>query len=265
MLTTSSNFQTSFPPCPQPISSGCTWSSDNWSCAYDCTVMSLFYAYISFKTPAKIKWYHQTPLAADLSLSFQNLISSHEHLMSSIYFNIVRDRLRDQLSNSEPVHFPRHGSVGAAVELIFEHMRDHQSLQLSIRRSCSSAVPCSCVSTMSINEFFPSILFSSLWTMSCEAIGHDYPLHNTTTQEWVDIVLEAKEIFSTSCPLLHDICCTDHSTSRHVYMADPPPLLTIEIQTEPPLVPHHIPSKVLNIDTINGMTVSKSWAFYGGL
>jgi hypothetical protein len=89
------------------ISAGCTWSTTNWSCAYDCAVMSIFYAYLTFTNTVKLLWSEETPLTNILNPLFQELTSSRKNMMSTTSFNIVRDHVRDYLSNCNTVIFPR--------------------------------------------------------------------------------------------------------------------------------------------------------------
>lgn len=72
-----------------PLSVGCVWLTSNWSCAYDCIVMSIVYAFLFFNDNDKLKWSHQTPLTSLLTPLILHLISSQENIMSSNSFNHV--------------------------------------------------------------------------------------------------------------------------------------------------------------------------------
>ena len=72
-----------------PLSAGCVWSSTNWSCTYDCVIMSIVYSFLFFNDDVKLKWSHQTPLTSLLTPLILRLISSHENIMSFNSFNHV--------------------------------------------------------------------------------------------------------------------------------------------------------------------------------
>ena len=45
------------------LTAGCTWCINNWSCAYDCVIMSIFYAFLLFDDNTKLAWCQQTTLS----------------------------------------------------------------------------------------------------------------------------------------------------------------------------------------------------------
>ena len=157
-----------------PLTAGCVWSSQNWSCAYDCIVMSIIYAFLFVNNDTRLKWSQQTTLTTLLTPLIHCLITSQEDIMSNDSFNHVRDKLPDYLSHSDPTHFQRFGAVGAPVHEIFEFLINNQLYQLS-----------------STNDCIPTIPFSSLWTNWTQEIDEHHLSHHvqTTTQQWIDLAI----------------------------------------------------------------------------
>jgi hypothetical protein len=210
--------------------------------------MSLFYAYLSFDTSSKIRWSEQNEFTVFIKTLFDILMISHHNLMSSTTFDIVRDQLRDKLSEKDSVHFPRFGTVGAPIELIFEYLLNPENIKLSICYRCSSSIQCNTVSTTTIDDYIPTILYNTLWSTWCEQSNNN-PCHpqSATTQDWIDLAFLAKSL--THSPVSHNTNCTAPSIIQHVYIKDPSPLLTIEVQ--PSLDPIFLSSKTLIIKTLN--------------
>ena len=157
-----------------PLTAGCVWSSQNWSCAYDCIVMSIIYAFLFVNNDTRLKWSQQTTLTTLLTPLIHCLITSQEDIMSNDSFNHVRDKLPDYLSHSDPTHFQRFRAVGAPVHENFEFLINNQLYQLS-----------------STNDCIPTILFSSLWTNWTQEIDECHLSHHvqTTTQQWIDLAI----------------------------------------------------------------------------
>ena len=243
-ISVTSSFTSSTNNFNQPLSAGCTWSAIDWSCAYDCALMSIFYAYLSFNDTIKSKWRKQTSLTNLLTPLFQELTGSHENMMSPILFNKIRDYLRDYLSDSDPIQFHRHGPIGAPVEHIFDYLINKQSSQFLIHCNCSSPV----CTTTTLDEYIPTIFFSSLWSSWCEEISNTNDYHTATTQNWLDLSIETKT-------KRHNMSSNINSTSNNIstncelYVHDPPPLLMFEIS--PDTTPKHIPNNTLTLKTSN--------------
>jgi hypothetical protein len=227
------------------LSAGCTWSQTNWSCAYDVILMSVFYAYLAFNNNTKIKWSEETILSCSLALSFQEISSSNNLLMSSSTFNTIRDRLRDYLSNLDANHFPRHGAIGAPAELILHYLTQTDKNTLYASSHCSSCF-LSPILTQ-INDCMPSIFFSTLWTNWCDIINQNFQPQTATTQKWIDLAFEAKKINTIFPSISHSTNCTNFSNSHEIYMNNVPSLLFFE--TAPDTIPIHILCMKLNIKT----------------
>ena len=215
--------------------------------------MSLFYVYLSFDHAAKQNWSQQTPLTNILTSSFENITSSPQNIMSCTSFNITRDHMRDYLSNSDPNKFPHFGTIGAPAGEIFHHVTDQQSLQISLHHQCSSHHDSACTTpiTSTINDLFPTLFFTSLWTACLQQ--NDHPSHNhqciVTTQDWIDLYLDTKTKVSNHL-FVHNTCCTSSSTTSYSFIDNPPPLLSFEIA--PATVPTHVPNNHIQIRKSNG-------------
>ena len=218
------------------FSAGCTWCSDNWSCAYDSIIMAFFYGYVSLSHCIKEKWRQQTSLTHALVLSFDHLKSCNDHLMSSIQFNIVRDQLRDYLSSIDPTSFPRYGRVGASAEQILTFLKDRECPTIRTVSFSSLDTPLHppCPPISSTNNYLPTIFFNSLWTKPSRTVYDRDPPRTASTQEWLDMIFEAK---------LQQM--SNSSERSRIYLDDPPPFLTFE--TVPHTAPLHLPSFHLDI------------------
>jgi len=234
-----------------PLSGGCTWSESDWSCAYDSVLMSVFYAYLSFNNVQRQRWSQQTAINSVLAQSFRCLISSREKMMCSDEFNTVRDHLRNFLSHSEPDIFTRYGAVGAPADRIFDHLKQRDSTSLSIQYGCSSSTQCAPPITVPINDHLPSIFYSSMWTTWCESTEIDHIPATASTQDWIDLGLQARLIEHRSTPA--NAPCSGPCAISHVYVHDAPPLLVFEIV--PGTLPMHIPTKVLNVAYSHGVNI----------
>ena len=148
------------------LSAGCIWSATDWSCAYDCVIMSIFYAFLFFDNANKQKWTNNSHLTNLLSPSFQQLMASEENMMSSFLFNNVRDQLHDYLSHCDPIQFQRRGTVGASIKPIFGFLSTTESTQLlsttestqllSTTESTQLCITCSPSSPL-INKYLPCL------------------------------------------------------------------------------------------------------------
>src|ERR1700728_1658841 len=111
---------------------GCTWSAEDWSCAYDVAIMTMLSTYRSFSSDQKSIWSQETPLNRALAISFDHLLSSQHQLLSHSAYNEIRD----------PLKFPRHGQLGAPAALIFEYLTKEINPTLSVLYTCPSLPPC---------------------------------------------------------------------------------------------------------------------------
>ena len=224
-----------------PLFTGCVWSSTNWSCTYDCVMMSIVYAFLFFNDDVKVKWSHQTPLTSLLTPLILRLISLHENIMSFDSFNHVRDKLHDYLSLSDPIHFQRFGTVGAPVQEIFEFLKTDHSYRLSLTCNCSTSTSAQPLTTTSTNSI-PTILFSSLWTSWIQEMDElpTHPSTYVTTQDWIDLMIRIKQKKHQASSTSTSNSCPNIPTTCDVYINDPPPLLVFEIA--PDTIPNHMPS-----------------------
>lgn len=244
------NLSTESNQCLTPFSAGCTWSPNNWSCAYDSVLMSVFYAYLPLSDCIKQRWRQETPLSHALTLSFEHLISMKDNLMSSSHFNIVRDQMRDYLSNINASYFPRYGTVGAPAELILTYLKEKESPKFCITSPCSSSVSSSTDSVLlSTNDYMPTIFFSSLWTKFCSTTTDNPPPKTASTQDWIDLIFKGKEKERSHSSTSHCLNCSPATPchTSNIYFDHAPPFLTFEIA--PHTIPLHTPSIKLYIKT----------------
>lgn len=110
---------------------GCTWSSTNWSCAYDSVFMLLFSVYRSFDEIWKRAWHTLSPFHNMLGDMFDVLMYSPDNMMSSQLFDFSRDNLRNFLHQRNADRFPRTGQVGTAASNIFEELDESRQLCLT--------------------------------------------------------------------------------------------------------------------------------------
>ena len=231
----------------EAFTGGCVWSSLDWSCAYDCVVMSTFYAYLSFNDTVRAKWRAQTNLTNIIAPFFDNLTASSNNIIRPHHFNIVRDQLRDYLSETDQIHFPRNGPVGAPAELIFDHLRNLEQTKLCISYYCSS---CSIISnkfTITTTDYIPALFFSELWMTSSEKLSSKFHPPNATIQNWLDLDLRVKQ--KNHSPTTHNTVCNPCLFVTHIYVDKPSPLLKFEIT--PGTVPIPIPSRTISLQTFD--------------
>lgn len=212
--------------------------------------MSVFYAYLPLSDCIKQRWRQETPLSHALTLSFEHLISTKDNLMSSSHFNIVRDQMRDYLSNINASYFPRYGTVGAPAELILTYLKEKESPKFCITSPCSSSVSSSTDSVLlSTNDYMPTIFFSSLWTKFCSTTTDNPPPKTASTQDWIDLIFKGKEKERSHSSTSHCLNCSPATPchTSNIYFDHAPPFLTFEIA--PHTIPLHTPSIKLYIKT----------------
>ena len=97
------------------------WSAGNWSCAYDAVFMAFWSLYRGSSSSWRKQWRRQAPRWANfLGAAFDSLLSMNQHAHTSRAvlsqeFTSFRDKFRDELFQTNPVCFRRHGMVPASV------------------------------------------------------------------------------------------------------------------------------------------------------
>lgn len=104
-------------------SSGCEWTSNNWSCSYDTVFMSFWSIYKESSARWRRNWVRYSPnWNGPLSNNFDHLTLLADTPASprdqSMWFSRYRDRFRDQLSGRDPKSFPRWGPVPSSAAQI---------------------------------------------------------------------------------------------------------------------------------------------------
>ncbi|SJL12734.1 uncharacterized protein ARMOST_16165 [Armillaria ostoyae] len=84
---------------------GCTWSQQDWSCAYDTVITSFLYVYLSLSDGHKRNLAGGTTLTASLVRAFDSLDLA-EIRTSADPLNSIRDQIRDLLYAAVPAMFP---------------------------------------------------------------------------------------------------------------------------------------------------------------
>ncbi len=102
---------------------GCTWSQQDWSCAYDTVVTSFLYVYLSLSNEQKRDLAHGTMLTASLVKGFNGLDLA-EIRTGAGPLNSMRDHIRDLLYAAVPAMFPRCGHIMIAMTDIIDLLTD---------------------------------------------------------------------------------------------------------------------------------------------
>ena len=173
-----------------PPSAGCVWSEVDWSCAYDSAVMSIFYTYMSFGIQARHSWMQLTPLNHALAKSFNFLRTSAQRMLTSEEFNIIQEHIQDFLSDRDPQHFPRHGTTGAPVELIFDYLTTSNDGALSVMYRCPAPRVCGPPLMIPIARDLPVILTSGQWNTWCTL--EERTAESVSMQTWINKALKAR-------------------------------------------------------------------------
>jgi hypothetical protein len=230
-----------------PLSAGCTWSEEDWSCAYNSALMTIFYTFMFWSTQNRETWKNWTPLSNALSHEFDALLLSPTRIASRIEYNRIRDNLRDYLSAKDPVQFKRHGAVGAPVDLIFDfYLTLPANNSLSMVYSCAAPLACGPKVLNPVLTNLPLIFNNVRWREWCAGTTGNADAERAFTQTWIDLALASIErhLRSTSTDISCESPC--ESVRRHtVCLSSPPPLLVVEVTPE--TLPLVFPSMMLDV------------------
>jgi hypothetical protein len=236
-----------------PPSSGCIWSAENWSCAYDSTLMTVLYAYMTLDAEIRLHWMAESPLNGILAHSFNTLLSSCKKLKSATEIDAVREKLHDYLSNHDSIHFPRHGPHGAPAELIFTYLQRSNSKAISLCYSCDSSIPCSPHIYVPLQQDLPTIFCTTFWNAwSSNALFHIPNQTSASVQSWIDLALasRARHLQSTPSDMPCDGPCLSVCRSR-MFLTGPPSMLVMEVI--PDTCPKVIPSAKIFLPVRDGV------------
>jgi len=229
-------------------SSGCRWSSQNWSCAYDCVFMVLFYVYRGGSLAWCTSWRTLGHALYQLAMSFEALMASDINLHSSASFDCARDKMRDLLSENDPVRFARYGPHFTSVVSILENLFQGFSpglLYVNGRGATdSNGLLYNCVEVLSYT--LPSLCSRLRWMQfDCSSIS---------LQGWINLFLQrecAKEngrrSLSSSLIPIEDSHAMEHT---RVVLQSTPPMLYFEVVSTPTCT--FLPSVELVLPTLNG-------------
>ena len=206
--------------------------------------MSIFYTFLSFDDDTKSAWCQQTTLSTIITPFFYHLIESQTNIMCTENFNKVRDEMRNFLSHSDTANFPRFGPVGAPTQHIFDYLKPSAQSNIYLSASCTSQTCTSSITPIICNNI-PTLLLSSLWSHWCQSCNEYSTPEQATIQDWIDFFI--RYLQSTQNPIIHHNNCYDDRSSSHVYVDNPPPLLTFEVT--PNTIPKTIPSQTITFQT----------------
>ena len=136
------------------LSAGCSWTAENWSCAYDSVFMSLYCIYASSSSKFREDFRFISIFTDSLAQSFDVLCQPPHH--TTYAFNHKRNNLRDELSSFNPTLFRRFGQVGTSVSAIIDVIFPRTTRKLIILPTCPS-----CPSHRSLSTSFSSSEFDN--------------------------------------------------------------------------------------------------------
>ena len=99
-------------------STGCSWDSLNWSCAYDSIIMGLYSLYNNTNISCQQEWSTQSTLTHFLSERFNYIQANSSRNLKDNQFNILHNDFRNKLTSINPVKFPRFGTALVAIDEI---------------------------------------------------------------------------------------------------------------------------------------------------
>jgi hypothetical protein len=202
---------------PLSATSGCMWSVQNWSCAYDSVFMVLFYAYREADEQWRLSWSTCNQLTGILAASFSHLSQSVTNLHSQHLFDHFRDQFRQHLSDHDPVAFPHLGAALTSVTAILDYLMTNVEPMLWKRNTMApGAFP---RDAERLTFSLPSYCSRLHWTGS-----HQTPL---SLQQWCDLWLE-KQVARLQAPATSS-ATPSMSSMPSIDLGSPPPLLFFEI------------------------------------
>ena len=245
-----------------PPTGGCSWSSIDWSCAYDCTIMVLLYAYTAATEERRLDWKH-TGLAVTnhLTDNLDQVLHTTTIASSSERLHFAREGMRDLLSAQDPIMFPRHGQIGTPVERIFEvtTLNDPQFLT---QFECPGSPPCTTAFISQRTRHLSFLLSSNLWEV---LDGMHLPeSHTASVQDWVNLSLYSYHPENTVMELTCENPCTEIQYGIP-FISTPCPIIVFEIT--PGMTPSTVPNRILNIPDVDNEIRNyhlRGIIYYGG-
>lgn len=211
------------PPNSVLFTAGCSWSAENWSCAYDTAYMSLQICVAQMDYSSKVAFGKISELSTFLLQEFEEIENST--ILNAALFNASRDRFRDALFQINPQYFPRTGHTGTSILSILDYVFPWEGRYCQIFNPCS---PLCQVFNNSLQLTLPPI---STTSESCSA-PLDVLLWNSISQQLPTITKNSAGPYHMQCPLL-----------------TPCILQELAPQTRPPLLCH--PILIFELDSNN--------------
>ena len=183
-----------------PYSTGCSWDSLNWSCAYESIIMGLYSFFNNVTTSCQLEWSIQSTLTHFLAKKFDSINANLTEPHKNNHFNYLCNDFRNKLNYIDAVKFPRFGTYLVAIDEIISVLCNDNLIGRQMK----------CLSyEKNVSILFQKCLNPHLWTKHAEATGYSPSLDMATIQEWSFISLtECKtishppdhKIFFVMCP-----------------------------------------------------------------
>lgn len=191
---------------------GCTWSSEDWSCAYDTFYMVVACVYRQSDREWKARWRTYGSCAELLALGFDSLNNTGWTSKQVSAINAARDALRETMVAVDSRTFPRHGhhmvSITDLIDVVLHN--NHLRLSLTPRARCDGEAIAS-----SRNE--RNTLLYSVYERPSDTGLPELKRHNH--QCWINAACTLDEQYIWRCS--HSERCLNISETRFV-VKDPP-------------------------------------------
>lgn len=169
-------------PIPQsPPSTGCRWSAENLSCAYDTVFMVLFYVYRAADTVEKERWRVVGNPLRELAEAYEVLLENDANLFRQDLFDRYRDEFWVWLSSLDSAVFLCTGQVGTSSTSILECMLPPASRAYGFVYACSNTI-CE-IDSLVLPRTFPALCTPLQWSH----LNSTSSSQSVNVQNWLDL------------------------------------------------------------------------------
>lgn len=176
-------------------------------------------------------WSHYSDTALILGKSFDLLLSAQADIHNSSILNIFWDELRDHLSACDPIHFQRHGGVGAPAQLIFDYLLPSTTHHLSLVQYC----PNDCYQNVVTCEWtLPTCLSEALWDQTVDSVDSVMDMDSVTIESWIDTYIKCKLATYLDNAIPTNLCehgCNAQILHKIIFV-DAPKMFAVEVPPE---------------------------------
>ena len=170
---------------PPPMTFGCRWDAENYSCSYDCVFTVFAWIYLHATPAWRDKWTQGSPMATLLSDHFERILSgllgpTPDRIVPALFAE-GRDVWRDLLFQRSATDFPRCGPIFASVSRVLEVLADDQRPSHYVTAILFCGTP-GCPRKVKNLGARPYMLVSSDWST---AIGTTTPPHHESLETWI--------------------------------------------------------------------------------